>query len=95
MHFLKALFWVAVGGLVVMLGARNWHEVTLALWGDIEVDIKIPILMGLMFLLGWLPTYLVHRARLWRLRGRLDSYERQQLAARAPERTVADDVPTA
>jgi lipopolysaccharide assembly protein A len=86
MHFLKALFWVVVGGFVVLLGYRNWHDVTLSLWGDIQVDIKVPVLVTLTFLVGWLPMFLVHRARLWRLRQRLDNFERQQLAARtAPE----------
>jgi lipopolysaccharide assembly protein A len=91
MHFLKALFWVAVGGFVVLLGYRNWHDVTLNLWGDIQVDIKVPILLVLMFLAGWLPMFLIHRARLWRLRQRLDTCERQQLAARtAPEVAPAE-----
>jgi lipopolysaccharide assembly protein A len=83
MHFLKALFWVAVGGFVVLLGYRNWHDVTLNLWGDIQADVKAPVLLGFMFLLGWLPMFLIHRARLWRLRQRLDNYERQQVPTRA------------
>ena len=48
------------------------------------------ILIGLVFLLGWLPTYLIHRARLWRVRSRLDSFERQQAAARTVDTTPID-----
>ena len=90
MQFLKTLFWVVVAVLVFFLASRNWHNVTLNLWGDIQVDFKLPILIGLVFLLGWLPTYLIHRARLWRAKSRLDHFERQQAAARLPESMPAE-----
>jgi uncharacterized integral membrane protein len=90
MQFLKTLFWVVVAVLVFFLASRNWHDVTMNLWGDIQLDIKLPVLIGLTFLLGWLPTYLIHRARLWRAKSRLDSFERQQAAARMPDTTPID-----
>ena len=90
MQFLKTLLWVVVAVFVAMLASRNWHDVTMNLWGDIQADIKLPILIGLVFLLGWLPTYLIHRARLWRVRSRLDSFERQQAAARTVDTTPID-----
>jgi hypothetical protein len=93
MQFLKTLFWVVVAVFLAILASRNWHDVTLNLWGDIQVDIKTPILIGAMFLLGWLPTYLIYRARLWRQRHRFEHFERQQAALRT-EPTV-EDVPAA
>ena len=94
MQFLKTLFWVIVAVLVFYLASRNWQNVTLNLWGDIQVDFKKPVLIGLVFLLGWLPTYLIQRARLWRARSRLDSFERQQAAARIVD-TAPIDPPAA
>ena len=93
MQFLKTLFVVVIAVFLAILASRNWHDVTLNLWGDIQADIKVPFLIGLAFLLGWLPTYLIYRARIWRQRQRLDNFERQQAAPRA-EPTV-QDVPTA
>ena len=90
MQFLKTLLWVVVAVFVAILASRNWHDVTMNLGGDIQADIKLPILIGLVFLLGWLPTYLIHRARLWRVRSRLDSFERQQAAARTVDTTPID-----
>ncbi len=90
MQFLKTLLWVVVAVFVAILASRNWHDVTMNLWGDIQADIKLPILIGLVFLLGWLPTYLIHRARLWRVRSRLDSFERQQAAARTVDMAPID-----
>ena len=84
MQFLKTLFWVVVAVLLFYLGFRNWHDVTLNLWGDLQADIKVPVLMALMFLLGFLPTLLVLRARNWSLKRRLEAVERKQVPLRAP-----------
>jgi uncharacterized membrane protein YciS (DUF1049 family) len=81
MQFLKTLFWVVIAVFLAILGSRNWHDVTMNLWGDIQVDIKLPFLVIILFLIGWLPTYLLFRAKLWRVRTRLDNFERQQAAA--------------
>jgi len=94
MQFLKTLFWVVIAVFLAILASRNWHDVTMNLWGDIQADIKLPILIALVFLLGWFPTYLIHRARLWRARSRLDSFQRQQASAHAPE-PIAAEPPTA
>ena len=67
MQFLKTLFWVLVAVLVALFASRNWIDVTLNLWGDIQADIKLPVLLLIAFLLGLLPTWLIMRARLWAL----------------------------
>ena len=81
MQFLKTLFWVLVAVIVALFASRNWADVTLNLWGDIQADIRVPVLLGLMFLIGFLPPYLILRARLWSLQRRVESYERQRAAA--------------
>ena len=77
MQFLKTLFWALVAALAVLFGARNWADVSLNLWGDIQADIKIPLLLLAVFLIGMLPTWLIMRARLWSAQRRLDALERQ------------------
>ena len=91
MQFLKTLFWVVVAVLLAILAGRNWHDVTLHLWGDLLMDIKLPLLMALMFFVGFLPPLLILRARLWTYRRRLESFDRQQAAAVAPDAVEADD----
>jgi lipopolysaccharide assembly protein A len=78
MQFLKTLFWVLIAVGVALFAARNWTNVTLSLWGDIQADINLPLLVLLAFLLGWLPTYLIMRARLWIQRRRVEALERNQ-----------------
>ena len=91
MQFLRTLFWVVVAALVVYLGMRNWHHVTLNLWGDIQVDIRAPVLLGLMFLTGFLPPYLILRARIWGLNRRIESYDRQRMAIQAVPPSSEDE----
>jgi lipopolysaccharide assembly protein A len=50
------------------------------LWGDIQADIKLPALLLIVFLIGFLPTWLTMRARQWALTRRLEALERNQVA---------------
>lgn len=81
MQFLKTLFWVLIAVVIALFGTRNWFDVTVNLWGDIQADIKLPIILLLVFLIGFLPTWLILRARIWSLRRRIDAVERNRLAA--------------
>lgn len=91
MQFLKTLSWVLIAVIVVLFGTRNWADVTLNLWGDIQADIKIPILLVIVFLMGFLPTWLFMRARIWSWRRRLEAVERQHAAPVAAPAPVADE----
>jgi len=93
MQFLKTLFWVMIAVSLALLARSNWQDVTLNLWSDIQIDIKLPVLIALMFLLGWLPTLLIYRAKIWRMRSRLDGLERQQAVTIVRETPQADEAP--
>lgn len=73
MQFLKTLFWVLLAVLLVLFSVTNWTIVTLNLWGGLQADVKLPVLVFVAFLLGFLPTLLVYGTRAWSLRRRLDS----------------------
>jgi uncharacterized integral membrane protein len=92
MHFLKTLVWVLLAVIIALFASRNWSDVTLNLWGDIQVDIKIPVLLAAVFLLGFLPNLLIERARLWAMRRRVEAQERQAAAA-TPAIAQADESP--
>lgn len=91
MQFLKTLFWVLLAVLIALFARGNWVAVPLKLWDNIQVDINLPLLMAVMFLLGFLPTFVLHRARLWTMKRRLEVEQRQQLLAAQPVHT--DDAP--
>ena len=77
MQFLKTLFWVAFAVILVLFASVNWNAATINLWGGLEEDIKLPILILASFLLGFLPMLVIHRARVWSLKRRLEMHERQ------------------
>ena len=80
MQFLKTLLWVLLAVVVALFASRNWVPVTLALWGDIQADIKLPALLLLVFLAGFLPTWLTMRAKMWALTRRIEAMERNRVA---------------
>ena len=99
MQFLKTLFWVALAVVLVLFASVNWNAVTVKLWGGLEADIKLPILILGSFLLGFLPMLAVHRARVWGLKRRLEAHDRGPVIQSAPvvpaapetdERTATD-----
>jgi uncharacterized integral membrane protein len=87
MQFLKTLFWMAFAFSLAIFATRNWRDVTVDLWGPFAADIKLPLLMGIMLLLGWLPTWLIGRSRLWQLKRKLLLLDRP-LAPPAPSDRV-------
>jgi uncharacterized integral membrane protein len=91
MQFLKTLFWVLLAVIVALFASRNWFDVTVNLWGDIQADIKLPILLLIVFLIGFAPTWSVMRTRLWSHRRRIEAMERNRLAALPPETAIVDE----
>ncbi len=87
MRFLKTLFWLVVAVLVTLFAAHNWRDVTIALWGNLQADVKIPVLLLVVFLLGFVPTSLTYRTRLWRLSNRVGMPQREapRIVANEPE----------
>lgn len=71
MQFLRTLFWVVIAAFVAIIASSNWRDVTLNLWGNLQLDIKIPLLLLIVFLVGFLPTWIILRGRIWALQRRL------------------------
>jgi lipopolysaccharide assembly protein A len=96
MQFLRTVFWVVLAVVGVIFSFNNWQIVSIKLWGDIIVDTPLPILLFVVFMLGLLPTLILHRATRWSLNRKLDAAHRNLTETRAviePIRT--DPVPPA
>ena len=68
MNFLKTLLWILIAAGLAIFATANWTDATIKLWGGLLMTIKIPFLLLLAFLAGWLPTWLVMRGKLWRVK---------------------------
>jgi len=84
MQFLKTLFWIVLTMILVLWGKANWSIVQVKLWGGLVADVRLPLLIVFGFLLGFVPTFLVYRAKLWSLRRRLEPMERNAAPVPAP-----------
>lgn len=99
MDFLKTFFWVIISALVVVVAINNWTPVTLNLWSGLQADVKLPALLLVIFLIGFLPAMIYYRTKQWRLARRLDTLEREVSDLRgitrfqAPERAAEDAAP--
>ena len=80
MRFLKTLFWVVLAVGVVLFARENWVPVEIKLWSGLIAEVKLPFLLFVTFLLGFLPTYLFYRGRMWNLRRQLGRPERTAVA---------------
>ena len=88
MRFLKTLIWVTIIIGLVVFATNNWAPVSVSLWGGLRLDTKLPALVIVAFLLGYVPLYILHRTQVWRMKRRILTLEGRQ-------RTVAPPTPVA
>ena len=91
MQFLRTLFWVVLAAFVAIIASENWRDVTLDLWGNLQADIKLPVLLAIVFLLGLVPTWLIMRGKMWRLQRRLAPEEQARPVPPPPSVPPAED----
>jgi lipopolysaccharide assembly protein A len=83
MQFLKILFWCLLAFVAALFTYGNWTSVTISLWSETEALVKLPFLMLVSFLIGFVPMYVYHQVIRWRLKQRIASAERNMMEARA------------
>ena len=75
MQFLRTLFWVLILAALLVFTAFNWKPVEVQIWTNLVLETKIPALAIVAFLLGLVPTWLLHRGTRWRLNRRISHLE--------------------
>ena len=90
MGIVRTIVWVLVTIVLVLFARENWQPVEVRIWSTLVLETKLPALVILAFLLGMVPTWLVHRAARWRLTRRIASLE----AATARATVVPPPTPT-
>jgi lipopolysaccharide assembly protein A len=82
MQFLRTVFWVVLAVIGVVFAFANWTPVTVHLWSDIVVDFQLPVLLLIVFLLGLIPPWLLHRVTRWTMGRKLEAANRQLVETR-------------
>ena len=75
MQFVRMLFWVLILAALLIFTAFNWRPVEVQIWTNLVLETKIPALVIIAFLLGLVPTWLLHRGTRWRLNRRISHLE--------------------
>ena len=97
MQFLKTLFWVLIAVAAMLFSFNNWNPVTVSLWGGLQLDTRLPLLLFASFLIGLLPAMLLHRATRWSLKRKLTTMERAlaDVTAPVPDASSTGTIPPA
>lgn len=96
MQFLKTLFWVLIAVAAMLFAFNNWTDTEIALWNNMVWATKLPVPLFFAFLLGLVPTLLLHRTTRWSLKRKISTMERAlaDVASPAPEpRSTAGALP--
>ena len=88
MAFLRTLLWIVITVIVVVFSVRNWVPVPVNLFGDTVVETKLPMLLLIGFLIGFVPLYAWHRAVKWRHHRKLSQIERSAAPTVTPTPSV-------
>ena len=75
MRIVRTVIWVVLIIALVLFSINNWTTVTVKIWEGLLWETKLPALVVLTFLVGWLPTWLIHIAGKWRLKRRISALE--------------------
>jgi uncharacterized integral membrane protein len=81
MQFLRSLFWVIVAVAMLIFAVQNNGVVTVNLWGGLQADVKLWLLVLGPLLVGFLPTWIFGRVSLWQQKrqGRVAAERAQML----------------
>ncbi len=76
MQIVRTVIWVLLLVALLIFSIANWAPiVTVRIWDGVVVDTKIPAIVVVSFLIGFVPMWLYHRAERWRLKRRIHTYE--------------------
>lgn len=89
LQFAKTIIAVVIAVLVVVFALANRQSVDVNLWGAQVWSPPLGYLIIAVFLLGWLPTWLLHRFSKWNLGRRINRTEEQLQTERSLYRTPA------
>jgi len=93
MQIVRTVIWVLLLVALLLFSVTNWDPtVTVRIWDGIVVDTKIPAIVIVSFLIGFVPMWLYHRASRWRLTRKIASLEN---AARTAATTPVNTQPHA
>jgi uncharacterized membrane protein YciS (DUF1049 family) len=95
MQIVRTIVWVVLLAALLLFSIANWAPtVTVRIWEGLVVDTKIPAIVAVSFLIGFVPMWLYHRADRWRMQRRAHSLEANLRNLQAAQMQTAADAET-
>lgn len=92
MQIIRTILWVLLIAGLLLFSVVNWDPtVTVRIWQGLVVDTKIPAIVVVSFLIGFIPMWLIYRASKWQLNRKIASLESAMRTAAATP-VMSDDV---
>lgn len=85
MQIVRTIIWVLLLVALLIFSFANWEPaVTVRIWEGLVVETKIPAIVIVSFLIGFVPMWLVQRGTKWHYRRRIVSLENAVRTAAEP-----------
>lgn len=76
MQIVRTIVWVVLLTALLVFSFANWDPtITVKIWRNLVVETKIPAIVIVSFLVGFVPMWLLYRANRWQLQRRIGSLE--------------------
>jgi len=76
MQIVRTIIWVLLLTALLVFSFANWEPpVTVKIWQNLVVETKIPAIVVVSFLIGFVPMWLRYRAARWQLQRRIATLE--------------------
>ena len=94
MQIVRTVIWVLLLVGLLLFSIANWDPtVTVRIWDDIVVDTKIPAIVIVSFMIGFLPMWLYYRGSKWSMQRKVANLESAaRTAAATPVASTNDEM---
>lgn len=77
MKLFRTIAWLLMLAVLLVFTVANWGQppVTVRIWENLVVETKMPAIVVISLLIGFVPMWLYHRAARWRMQRRMQSLE--------------------
>jgi uncharacterized membrane protein len=91
MQIVRTIVLVLLLVALLIFSVANWNPVvTVRIWENLVVDTKIPAIVVVSFLIGFVPMWLRYRASRWQAQRRISALESAARAAAVPVAPVVN-----
>jgi len=81
MQIVRMIVWVLLLAVLLVFSINNWNPIELKIWEGLVLETKVPALVVVALLLGFVPMWLIHRTTKWQMQRRIGSLEAAARAA--------------